>query len=380
MVTFVHFNITGHCKGIFLLKGENGAYFEVKDDLYLGENHRFLAGMDLSGPLNRLAHLFGRSRHELPYLTYEWDAKRGVGFVRNHLPGGRQLLTSFSRFKLDGEGQSAGLFVGGSLPAQAMTEDDRKINQSGMAYFNGERWFHIWCNANEAIKSQRTARNYYPSQWKFLGSSVLKASDTEVTISSRHEVVIDNVPLHIERIADFKAGQPFFILSFRIENTGREPARFFYYYGDEPWLGNYGTSGGNVGWVKNRLVKYVSIIDTRKYTYAGFFDCGNDAIGEGHNFTRTANFLEWESALNTIVYYANDPGENILDKLDKEPLQGASRTMFIQWGPSNLPPGGTDYYLLAVGMANTDPRTGFPVKPATFATLTPAEPDVSRKN
>jgi hypothetical protein len=94
----------------------------------------------------------------------------------------------------------------------------------------------------------------------------------------------------------------------------------------------------------------------------------------------TANFLEWDSTLNTEVYFSNDPDENIRGKLGKEPLQGNARSIFIQWGPSSLSPGESDYYLLAVGMAGKDPRTGFPVKPDTFGTLTASGPPATRNN
>jgi len=69
--------------------------------------------------------------------------------------------------------------------------------------------------------------------------------------------------------------------------------RFIYVYGDEPWLGNYGSSAGDVGWVADGLVLHEGAIDVNKYNFLGFYDYGNDVIVELHNFTGMANFIEW---------------------------------------------------------------------------------------
>ena len=48
----VKFNLSGNYEGIFLLKGQGGAVWEVKDDLFLGEGHRYIAGIDLQREKN----------------------------------------------------------------------------------------------------------------------------------------------------------------------------------------------------------------------------------------------------------------------------------------------------------------------------------------
>ena len=65
------------------------------------------------------------------------------------------------------------------------------------------------------------------------------------------------------------------------------------YYGDEPWIGDFGSSAGDVGWMGKELIKTEREIDTDKNTYFGMFDYGNDLAGEMHNFTGIANFIEW---------------------------------------------------------------------------------------
>jgi hypothetical protein len=47
MMTLIRFNITRNFEGIFLLEGVQGALFEVKDDILLGEGSRYIVGIDI---------------------------------------------------------------------------------------------------------------------------------------------------------------------------------------------------------------------------------------------------------------------------------------------------------------------------------------------
>ena len=357
----VRFNVKGHFEGIFLLKGKGHYLYELRDDLYLGDTPRLIYAFNFDDPRYRIAHLFDRNKHEVPYLEFEWNAKDGEGYVRNYLPGGGQLVTNFSRFTDELEGAPTGLFVGGGMPASLMEDNHAMLNKTGMAYFNGKRWFHIWCNANEALLPAQTLVPVFPSQWKFLGSEVLDSSHKKLTLSSSHEITIDNVPLRMDRVAFFKAGEPYFILSVRIKNIGNQFVSYSYLYGDEPWLGNFGSSKGNVGWTKDGLVKQVGPIDTKKHDYAGMFDYGNDLIGEGHDHTLMANFLEWRSNENLGAYFANSPYEKY-DPANHSPLESNGRFIGLQWW-GDLKPGDSQRYYLAIGMAGLNPKTGMPVKP-----------------
>jgi len=364
MLATVRFNITHNYEGIFLLKGQDGAVLEVKDDLYLGEGQRYIAGIDLEGDKEFLNRLFEAHAMTIkkPYLLYEWNEKKGTGYIRNYLPGGKQLLTSFSRFIDDGGKETAGLFVGGGLPANVLEDNIVKMNETGMAYHDGSRWFHIWCNVNEVISNSRL-ETVFPSAWKFLGSRVLHHNNEDLILESDHEVVIDGVPLRMKRIAYFRAGDPYFFLSIRISNVGNRPTTYYYLYGDEPWLGNYGTSGGNVGWAADGLYQYTGRLNTKKLHYAGLFDFGNDAIGERHDYTLTANFIAWFGDVEPSVYFSNGPYDFPQINGKRVPLSSNTRFIGIQWGPRAIQPGQTEEYTLAIGMVGHDPKTGFPVMP-----------------
>ncbi|HXY53512.1 MAG TPA: hypothetical protein VEM40_02445 [Nitrospirota bacterium] len=365
----VKVNITRNYEGIFLLKGKDGAFLEVKDDLFLGEEDRYIAGIDLEREkrfLNSLFDAHADSTTNGPSLYYEWNKKWGEGFVRNYLPGGKQLLTAFSRFIDDGGKVVLGVFVGGGLPANIRDDDIVKMNETGMAYYDGVRWYHIWCNVNELIANSRN-ESIFPSEWKYLGSRVLHHNPEDLFLESSHEIMIDGVPLNMIRTAIFKAGEMYFVLTIKITNVGSRAATYYYLYGDEPWLGNYGTSGGNIGWssdgVSQELFQYKGRINTKKLHYAGLWDYGNDVIGEGHEFTRTANFIEWFGNIRPDVFFSNGPYDFPQINEKRVPLSSNMRFLAVQWGPRTLKPGQSETYTLAIGMAGHDPKSGFPVKP-----------------
>jgi hypothetical protein len=164
----------------------------------------------------------------------------------------------------------------------------------------------------------------------------------------------------MERYAFFSAGDIHFTLLTRIRNIGRTEANFSYVYGDEPWIGNYGSSRGDVGWFRDNIVNVEGPIDTDRYRYAGMFDYGNPLVEESHNYTRMASFVEWLGERPDVAFFSNNPG---YFEDHKVPLSSDTRFIGLQWGPKTLPPGASRTYVLAVGMAGRDAMSGFPVKP-----------------
>ncbi len=361
VVATFRFNITGSYEGIFLLRGENGALFELQDDLYLGQEGRYIAGIDFEDEKQFLWKLLHRAEAKEPYLYYEWNKKSGEGFVRNYLPGGKQVVTFFSRFEDEFGKEAEGLFVGGGLPSSIREDNMLKKSATGMAYYDGTRWVHVWCNANEMISNSRL-EPIYPHSWKYLGSKIIRGNTGNLIIRSRHEAIVDNVPLRIDRHAYFRAGATYFLLSIQIKNIGTVPATFDYVYGDDPWLGDFGSSAGNVGWAADGLYKYVGGLDVKRIHYAGYFDYGNDAAGEGHNFAGIANFIEWFGTEPSFVYFSNGPFDIPPLNGERLPLNSNARFIGINWSQT-LQPNQTKIYTLAIGMAGRDPKTGFPMKP-----------------
>jgi hypothetical protein len=370
---FSHFNFEGDFDGIYLLKGPPGKLFELKDDILLGEYERLIAKIEFQA-----FHERWRSKDKTgdghPYLKYQWSRKTGKGYFISFFPDGTKFLACFGRYLDDFKNPVKGLFVGGGLPKSHYETAEVKMNQTGVAFFSGKEWHHLWCNANEAIFSSADAtKQITPGQWEFLGSKVLFASQFRLALKSSHLAKVGQIPVKIDRYLIYHAGDRFFTLINRLTNTGDSPLCYHYTYGDEPWVGDYGSSEGNVGWTRERLYNYEDMIDTRKNSYAGMFDYGNPVIGEKPvNFTGLANFLEWQGDnLPTTAYFSNRLGI-LPSETAKVPLSDkTNRVLMLQWDSRTLLPGQSGTMILTIGMAENDPKSGIPRKPAV--TLDPEE-------
>lgn len=363
---YVNIHIAGHFEGFYLLRLKNGdgKKYQFSDHLFVGREKEIVYAVDLQhGYFGLVRKLLVRRQEESNHLHVEWNPRDGNGMVSSYFAGGTKLVTYLGRY-LDDEQEVHGIFVGGGLPATVESNVSYNMNNSGMTYFDGKRWYHIWCSVNEGIGSAVSGAILTPSKWEFLGSGVEKRGSDNVVINSSHKAVLDGTPLRIDRRASFTAGETYFNLEIKITNLGERPLVYNYLYGDEPWIGYYGTSLGDVGWVKERLVNHEEIMDTRKYSFIGMADLGNSVIGERPVYTNLANFIEWFGEEQPkFAYFTNDM--NQMPRPDKKnPLESNERFLGIAW-ERWLKPSGTATIRLAVGMAMLDPKTGIPEKPLT---------------
>ena len=268
------FNLEGPIAGIYLLKGEKGSLLELKDDILLGEYQRLICKVEFEA-------LYARWRSEKdankgkPYLKYQWHEKAGRGYLITFFPDGGKFLACFGRIDDDGNKPVKGLFVGGGLPHSHYEDAKLKMNETGVAFYNGKEWHHLWCTANEAIFSTADpGTRIPPGSWEFLGSRVIFASQYQLIIRSSHLVRLDNVPARVDRYLIYHAGDRFFTLVNRLTNIGNSPASYYYDYGDE-----------------------------------------------------------------------------------------SNRAMALQWASRQIFPGQSEKMVLTIGMADNDPKTGFPRKP-----------------
>lgn len=359
----VRYSIKGHFEGLYLLHDREAGKYELADHLFVGEGKSLIYGKNFTLLQQSFLGKYLPSHNEdRPHLHSDWNPHDGSGVVSQHFPNGTQLVTYFGRY-LDGYEEVHGLFVGGGMPEVVEADTNYNMNKSGMTFGDGRRWYHIWCSVNEGIGSVGSKMIMTPSTWKFLGSRVENRSDSNVVITSNHQVELNGVPVRVDRRASFSAGDPYFTLQIGITNQGTVPVTYEYNYGDEPWVGYYGTSLGDVGWVKDRLLYYEEMIDSSTYRYAGIVDSGNRVIGEQPIYTNLANFIEWFGPERPLVYIANSQGH--LPQAGKEiPLESNERFIGLVWQRTLLP-GERAQIQLAIGMATFDPRRGVPVKPQT---------------
>lgn len=374
----VRFRPFWHFEGIYVLKGGSGGIV-ITDDLVLGDEGRLLLAL----PAQPLFTFFreGVSHAAVgTFLEHEWFRFDGSGHVEGHFADGSIFLTCLSRYIDSGGKTTRGVFVGGGLPFELGASGRETLNDTGVSYYDGTRWHHVWCNVNESISPwSNPSMVIAPSSWRFLGSRVARKSPEELVITSSHEVELDGQPFRIDRVAVFRAGTRYFTLAMRFTNLGRFPGGYYYVYGDEPWVGNYGTSMGNVGWVRDRLVTHEESINPREHRWAGYFDYGNDAAGEEHIYSNIANFIEWQGGVAPdLVYFSNQIGTYAPPGSSVPLSDPKNRVLFLQWGPRLLDPGTSDTIVLSIGMADRNPVSGFPVKPPTSFDPAFLEPFLAR--
>jgi hypothetical protein len=359
------FDFDGPLKGLYLLHGEKGCLFELKHDIVFGEYRRLIGRVEFEA-----LHARWRSEKDAdkgkPYLKYQWNEKAGGGYFLTFFPDGSKFLACFGRFVDDGNKPVKGLFVGGGLPYSHYETDDKlKRKETGVAFYNGKKWHHLWRNANEAIFPASNPGGFItPGSWKFLGSRVLFASQYQLIIKSSHLVRLDTAPVRLDRYLIYHAGDRFFTLINRMTNIGKSPVSYCYAYGDEPWVGDFGTAAGNIGWTRDRPYYYESHIDLTKNSYAGIYNAGNPVIRESDRFTGLANFIEWGGdAPPDSAYFSNrigvEPSDNVMIPLGDK----FNRTLLLKWSNREIPAGQSNQMFLTIGMADNDPKTGFPRKP-----------------
>ncbi len=356
--------LRGEYEGIYLLKGETLLTFKITDDVLFGEQHKLLFSADLQ-PHSSFFSIPKSYAEVHSSLMYDWHEETGRGYVTEKYPNGTKLVTCFGRYIGSSGEAPAGLLVGGDLPFSLRKDGKFNPNVSGMTYFDGRRWNHVWCSVNESLLLSAHGLpevNMPPSRWKFVGSEVLKATDKELVITSSHEIRENDITLKMDRYVFFKAGDTHFVLAVKITNIGRTTARYTYVYGDEPWIGNYGSSAGDVGWVEDRIINRQGAIDLNKYHYAGMFDYGNDLLQEGHGFSKTASFIEWlGDEKPESVFFSNINGN--ISAGGNSPLSSETRFIGLQWRKHSLRSEKSNTFIMAIGMAGINARNDLPIKP-----------------
>lgn len=344
---------------IYLVRGVDGS-LHVKRDLKITDSDKLLFMVDLSGVFSHVDRSTAFARNK-PVLELSWDENEGEGTVKDFRPDGTAISVAFSRnTELDGSSPK-GLFVGGDLPF-ADSFRSARMNTSGVGYYDGKDWYHIWCTGNEGFSLSGSNNTVNPTMWEYKGTKVLKQSEDEIIIESHHLKTIDGIPVAMTRRATFGAGRDYFVLNVMFTNNGGKPISFGYSYGDEPWIGSFGGSRGDVGWYEGGLVKTEAAISPQKYRYAGYWDFGNELAGEKHDYTGYANFIEWNAASTPSYVYFSNSFEHCCGQ--SKPLDSEdNRVIELLWLNQPLQPGASRNYTLAIGMARLDAVRGSPKVP-----------------
>lgn len=353
------FDLTSSNSSIYFLKGETGG-FHITRDLFVEDADRLVFMVDASDVFTFLMKGLAFAKGK-PVIELTWDHKEGVGSIKQFRPDGTILALTLSRFVED-FGRAKGLFIGGELPYGDASRS-RERNTSGFSYFDGDKWNHIWCALNEGFTLDGSVNVIAPSFWRYAGSRVLKSTASDVMIESTHDAIAGEHKIIMKRLVVFRAGDDFFTLRVKYTNASPKPLIYSYAIGDEPWVGNYGTSRGDVGWYDEGTVMYEKAISTSKYNYAGFWDVGNPAAREnGDGLTGLANFIQWpENDGPSYAFFSNSLGNCCNESMPL--LSEVERSINVAWLQRLLMPGESKEHTLIFGMAAINPQTGRPQVP-----------------
>jgi len=362
----IDFNFARSTEGFFILRGEKGSWYELTNDLVPEDAGRLAWAMPRYPFLNFISSSKCNNSKQA-CIDFTWDKKTGDGSIKNSWPDGSKLVINLSRFRDSNGKYPDGIFIGGGLPPSDPDYQFMNSEATGMTYFDGRRWYHVWCNSNEGLVSPfQPYPVSYPSDWVFKGSKIVENSSRQLAIEARHSLTFLGVPVDVKRVLSYRVGTSYVILTTEFTNRGRVSFPFQYMYGDEPWIGDFGSSAGDVGWMGKELILAEREVNTLQQSYLGMYDYGNELAGESHSFTGIANFIEWEQNSRPAKAYISNYSGGVINPDKIVPLVSrTNRFIGLQYGPLMINPGESYSFSIAVGMAGRDQQTGFPVKPKT---------------
>jgi len=333
---FVHFS-TSSAK-IFLLRETTGLRLSLEEPYDAPE--KVVARIDATPLFNALFEKAAAAT-ETPLLDLDYDPGEGKGLIKAFRPDGTRLEIALSRYDTE-DAHPHGLILGGNFSA-ADSRGDR--NGSGFALHDGERWIHLWCTANEGIALTNGDEVYEPHRWRYVSGRIIERSRRAVELESTHHVDLEGRPVEIVKRLRLEAGDNFFDLTTTVRNRGEEALTFEYAYGDEPWIGDFGSSRGDVGWFDGGIVTRERYIDGSRHSFVGYADIGNPEFRETGRFTGYANYIRWIGTRPSEVYFSNSffsVEDRVLGSTD-------NRVLSIVWHGQSLRPGESKSFHLQIG-------------------------------
>lgn len=341
LLRFFHFSSSS--AALYLLRDSGG--LRITNDISFYEIDSLVFKIDLTNIFNRIFETSALAT-DTPLIDASFNTSTGRGVIKEFRPDGSIIEIAFSRFD-DVDVKPRGLIIGGDFPPG---DSGLKREASGIAFNDGKRWHHLWCNANEGI-ALSGGNVYDTTKWIYLEGKIIKRDFREFIAESLHSVDLDGYSVLIKRRLETVAGRNYIDLTIDIKNLSDRVLMIDYAYGDEPWVGEYGTSKGDVGWHPGGLIMNETYIDPLKYSVAGFWDTGNILAGETGHFTGLANYIQWLGKPPTLVYFSND----FYSVDPQKPLSSPdSRLLNIVWKGIVLAPGEVKRLYLRIGFS-TEP-------------------------
>ena len=287
-----------------------------------------------------------------PKVAITWDPATGRGDVVHHYGSGDMLRTCFH---CKYAGYTGGLVIG-------------NFNGSGMEFrpripIRGFASINVFCAQDESIWD-RDENAEYTYGWS---ENFGRGDDGKRLLYQRGRIIErgpERVLLESEngagcygvtKLAFTRAEARWWIIATRITNRCAHSVHFDFFTGDDPWLGLYQTSDGDVGWTTAGIVERES--DVTPFFAGGLYDLGSKALGQtDEKFSNQADFFALDPAqpLPDRAFVANRFAHTEKEITPGRPLD--NKTMIalnLGWTNRTLQPGEGMTVAVGLGMAET---------------------------
>ncbi|MBI5544066.1 MAG: hypothetical protein HY901_09275 [Deltaproteobacteria bacterium] len=287
-----------------------------------------------------------------PRFEVGWDPATGRGDVRQFLASGDIARTCFH---CGYAGYTGGLLVG-------------NLNSSGLGFYprepiRGFRSINVLCATDESLwdLDERAEYSYGWSEnygtgddgrrLEYVRGRILEGGPDSVVLQSENA----GGCFRVSKVATARADAVWWIVATRITNRCERPARFHFFTGDDPWLGRYQSSDGDVGWTPEGLLEHEA--ELVPFTEGGIYDLGNRALGQSPEaFSNQASFFQVDpgSPPPDRAFLANRFAHT-LSEIDPHHVL-TNRSMIalnLGWTDRTLAPGASLTVALAMGLAVT---------------------------
>jgi hypothetical protein len=299
-----------------------------------------------------------------PWLQDAWDPRTGRGIVTHHQPGQGTMRTSFH---VGYPGYTGGLVIGG-------------YSSSGLAWVPeqpkpGFPSINVFCAQDESIWDRDERREYTYGWSENYGTGPdgerLEYVSGRVIESTRERVVLESENAggcyHVRKVASTWASTQFWVIATRISNRCNHSVHFDFFSGDDPWIGLYKSSDGDVGWTPSGVVRSEQRFELGEFTAGGLWDLGNAALGQSEGtFSNQADFfaLDPTLALPDEANFANRFAHRKSEVDPSKALDNHTMTALnLGWTNQELAPQSFRDFAFALGLAVTSDASTVPRLP-----------------
>jgi hypothetical protein len=294
-----------------------------------------------------------------------WDPATGRGKVIERRANGDSLAICFH---CGFPGYTGGLVIG-------------NYGAPGMGFYprvpiRGYSEINVFCAQDESIWDLADEAEYTYGWSENFGDGRdgkrLAYVAGRVLASDEHEVVLSSTNAggcyEVHKTAYTKEDWNAWIIATQVRNRCAHPVRFNFFSGDDPWLGHYASSDGDVGYTPDGILRRERSFVAGDFVAGGLYDLGNSELGQNEaGFSNQANYFALDPGLRLPDFaafanrFAHTP-----DEVDRNrPLDNKTMTALnLGWRNLALAPGESFHTAMALGLAVTGIPGDIPRIPA----------------